>query len=88
MSVASGPLIRRPPLADAELTVASLSPVLQIDNLPEPFARLAGDPIRVRLANGFANGVRNHRPGLLEHGRGDGTSEFAREVAGLAAAAA
>jgi putative SOS response-associated peptidase YedK len=57
-----GPLV----LADADMMQAWLSPDVQLDDVPELLAPLAGDRITVQPASGLVNSFRNHEPELLE----------------------
>jgi putative SOS response-associated peptidase YedK len=53
-------------LANADMMQAWLSPDLQLDDVPELLAPLAGDRITVHPASGLVNSARNDGPELLE----------------------
>ena len=53
-------------LADPDIMEAWLSPDLQLDDVPELLAPLAGDRITVQPASGLVNSARNDGPELLE----------------------
>jgi putative SOS response-associated peptidase YedK len=53
-------------LADADMMQAWLSPDLQLDDVPELLAPLAGDRITVQAASGLVNSARNDWPELLD----------------------
>ena len=70
-TVAAGPAARlhdRMPvvLAGPETMQAWLAPELQLDDVPELLAPIAGDRITVEPASGLVNSVRNDGPELLE----------------------
>lgn len=71
MTDAAGPAARlhdRMPdvLADPETMQARLSPKLQLDDVPDLLAPIAGNRITVEPASALVNSVRNDGPELLE----------------------